>query len=124
MNHSQIERDDPALNPSQFRISADFENDYVGGPTAEAADFYGIVNVYTPIVFVFALGCSFLLLMMVFRSVVIPLKAIMMNLLSVGATYGLLVLVPASMEALGRGNWYLPSFLRWLPDLRVEGGEN
>ena len=30
------------------------------------------------------------------------------------------VLVPASMAVLGRGNWYLPSWLRWLPDLRVE----
>ena len=33
------------------------------------------------------------------------------------------ILVPASMEVLGRGNWYLPPFLRWLPDLRVEGPE-
>ena len=208
----------------------------VGGLTAEVADFYGIVGVYTPIVFAFVLGLSFLILMMVFRSIVIPLKAIIMNLLSVGATYGLLVLVfqkgfgadllgfqqadvidawiplflftilfglsmdyhvfllsrirerydesgdnteavayglrstaglitgaalimmvvfgafasgetvvnqlvgfglaiavlldatlvrsvlvPASMEVLGKGNWYLPPFLRWLPDLRVEG---
>ncbi len=211
---------------------------YVGGLTAEVADFYGIVRVYTPIVFAFVLGLSFLILMMVFRSIVIPLKAIIMNLLSVGATYGLLVLVfqkgfgadffgfqqadvidawlplflftilfglsmdyhvfllsrirerydesgdnteavayglrstaglitgaalimvvvfgafasgetvvnqlmgfglaiavfldatlvrsvlvPASMEVLGKGNWYLPPFLRWLPDLRVEGEE-
>ena len=66
---------------------------YVGGLTAEVADFYGIVRVYTPIVFVFVLGLSFLILMMVFRSIVIPIKAIIMNLLSVGATYGLLVLV-------------------------------
>ena len=188
--------------------------------------------------FVFVLGLSFLILMMVFRSIVIPLKAIIMNLLSVGATYGLLVLVfqkgigielfgfqradvidawlplflftilfglsmdyhvfllsrirerydesgdnteavayglrstaglitgaalimvvvfgafaagdtvvnqlmgfglaiavfldatlvrsvlvPASMEVLGKGNWYLPPFLRWLPDLRVEAPE-
>ncbi len=211
---------------------------YVGGLTAEVADFYGIVRLYTPIVFVFVLGLSFLILMMVFRSVVIPIKAIIMNLLSVGATYGLLVLVfqkgfgadllgfqradvidawlplflfailfglsmdyhvfllsrirerfdetndnteavayglrstaglitgaalimvvvfgafasgetvvnqlmgfglavavlldatlvrsvlvPASMEVLGRGNWYLPPFLNWLPTLQVEGPE-
>ena len=210
----------------------------VGGLTAEVADFYGIVRFYTPIVFAFVLGLSFIILMMVFRSIVIPLKAIIMNLLSVGATYGLLVLVfqkgigadffgfqqadvidawlplflftilfglsmdyhvfllsrirerydesgdnteavayglrstaglitgaalimvvvfgafatgetvvnqlmgfglaiavfldatlvrsvlvPASMEVLGKGNWYLPPFLRWLPDLRVEGEE-
>ena len=66
---------------------------YVGGVTAEVADFYGIVRVYTPIVFTLVLGLSFIILMMVFRSIVIPLKAIIMNLLSVGATYGLLVLV-------------------------------
>ena len=33
------------------------------------------------------------------------------------------VLVPASMEMLGKGNWYLPSWLDWLPDLRVEAEE-
>ena len=33
------------------------------------------------------------------------------------------VLVPASMEVLGGGNWYLPSWLRWMPDLRVEAEE-
>ena len=211
---------------------------YVGGLTAEVTDFYDIVRNYTPIVFIFVLGLSFLILMMVFRSIVIPLKAIIMNLLSVGATYGLLVLVfqkgfgadffgfqradvidawlplflftilfglsmdyhvfllsrirerydetldnkgaveyglrstaglitgaalimvvvfgafaagdtvvnqlmgfglavavfldatlvrsvlvPASMEVLGKGNWYLPPFLRWLPDLRVEADD-
>ena len=211
---------------------------YIGGVTAEATDFYGIVDVYTPIVFAFVLGLSFIILMMVFRSIVIPIKAIIMNLLSVGATYGLLVLVfqkgvatdllgfqhaevidawiplflftilfglsmdyhvfllsrirerydetgdnaravayglrstgglitgaalimvvvfgafaagetivnqqvgfglaiavlldatlvrsilvPASMEVLGKGNWYLPSWLGWLPDLRVEPQE-
>ncbi len=212
---------------------------YVGGLTAETADFYGIVDLYTPIVFAFVLGLSFIILMMVFRSIVIPIKAIIMNLLSVGATYGLLVivfqkgvgadlfgfqraevidawlplflftilfglsmdyhvfllsrirerydetennteavayglrstagiitgaalimvvvfgafaagdtvvnqlmgfglaiavlldatlvrsvLVPASMEVLGKGNWYLPSWLSWLPDLRVEAPED
>ena len=66
---------------------------HVGGVTAEATDFYGIVDAYTPIVFAFVLGLSFILLMLVFRSIVIPIKAIIMNLLSVGATYGLLVLV-------------------------------
>ena len=34
------------------------------------------------------------------------------------------VLVPASMEVLGKRNWYLPSWLRWLPDLRVEAEED
>ena len=211
---------------------------YVGGATAEAADFFGIVDMFTPIVFAFVLGSSFIILMLVFRSIIIPVKAIIMNLLSVGAAYGLLVLVfqrgvatdllgfqhaevidawiplflfsilfglsmdyhvfllsrirerydetgnnaqavayglqstggmitgaalimvavfggfasgqtiinqqvgfglavavfldatlvrsvlvPASMEVLGRRNWYLPSWLNWLPNLRVESEE-
>ena len=66
----------------------------VGGVTASATDFYGIVDAYTPIVFAFVLGLSFILLMLVFRSIVIPIKAIIMNLLSVGATYGLFVAYP------------------------------
>ena len=37
------------------------------------------------------------------------------------ATLVRLVLVPAAMELLGDRNWYLPSWLRWLPDVRVEG---
>ena len=39
------------------------------------------------------------------------------------ATMVRLVLVPAAMELLGERNWYLPSWLRWLPDVRVEGAE-
>ena len=66
---------------------------YIGGATAEAADFFGIVDVFTPVVFAFVLGTSFIILMLVFRSIVIPIKAIIMNLLSVGTAYGLLVLV-------------------------------
>ena len=37
------------------------------------------------------------------------------------ATLVRLVLVPAAMELLGDRNWYLPRWLRWLPDVRVEG---
>ena len=210
----------------------------VGGVSAASADVFEIVDTYTPIVFLFVLGFSFVILMLVFRSIVIPIKAVIMNLLSVGATYGLLVLVfqkgvatdllgfrhaevvdvwiplflfsilfglsmdyhvfllsrirerydqtgnnaeavayglrstatiitgaalimvavfggfasgetiinqqvgfglavavlldatlvrsilvPASMEVLGKRNWYLPSFLSWLPDLRIEAEE-
>ena len=65
----------------------------VGGVTAEAADVFSIVDAYTPVVFAFVLGFSFLILMLVFRSIVIPVKAVAMNLLSVGTAYGLLVLV-------------------------------
>ena len=66
---------------------------YVGGRTATTIDIFDVIDTYTPIVFAFVLGVSFLILMLVFRSIVIPLKAIFMNLLSVGAAYGLLVLV-------------------------------
>ena len=65
----------------------------VGGAPAMNRDWFATVDAYTPIVFVFVLGLSFLLLLMAFRSIVVPLKAIVMNLLSVGAAYGLLVLV-------------------------------
>lgn len=207
----------------------------VGGQSAATAEIFDVVDQYTPIVFTFVLGFSFIVLLLVFRSIVIPIKAVIMNLLSVGTAYGLLVLVfqkgfaadlfgfqraevidawiplflftilfglsmdyhvfllsrvrerfdqtgdnaeavsyglrstanlitgaalimvavfgafasgktiinqqvgfglavailldatlvrsvlvPASMEMLGRGNWYLPSWLNWLPDLRVE----
>ncbi len=210
----------------------------VGGQSAATAEIFDVVDQYTPIVFTFVLGFSFIVLLLVFRSIVIPIKAVIMNLLSVGTAYGLLVLVfqkgfaadlfgfqradvidawiplflftilfglsmdyhvfllsrvrerfdqtgdnaeavsyglrstanlitgaalimvavfgafasgktiinqqvgfglavailldatlvrsvlvPASMEMLGRGNWYLPSWLSWLPDLRVEAEE-
>ena len=210
----------------------------VTGVTAFNTDFFEITDRFTPIVFTLVLSLSFVLLMIVFRSIVVPIKAIIMNLLSVGAAYGLMVLVfqkgvgadilgfqqsdiidawiplflftvlfglsmdyhvfllsrirerydrthdnaesvafglrstaglitgaalimvavfggfalgdlvafqqvgfglavavfldativrsvlvPATMRLLGDANWYFPSVLRWLPDLRVEGGE-
>jgi RND superfamily putative drug exporter len=65
----------------------------VTGVTANNVDFFDIRDTYTPIVFIFVLGLSFLLLLLVFRSLVIAIKAIIMNLLSVGAAYGLIVWV-------------------------------
>jgi RND superfamily putative drug exporter len=65
----------------------------VGGDTAFSLDFREMVDEYTPIVFSFVLGISFLLLLLAFRSLVVPLKSVVMNLLSVGTAYGLLVLV-------------------------------
>jgi RND superfamily putative drug exporter len=64
----------------------------VGGSTAFTVDFFDDVDTFTPIVFVFVLGLSFLLLTVVFRSLVVPVKAILLNLLSVGAAYGMMVL--------------------------------
>lgn len=65
----------------------------VGGVTAKNSDFFDVTDRYRPIVFAFVLAFSFLLLTVAFRSIVVPAKAIALNLLSVGAAYGLLVLV-------------------------------
>ena len=65
----------------------------VGGDTALTKDFFDISNKYTPIVILLVLGLSFILLTVVFRSIVVPAKAIVMNLLSVGAAYGLITLI-------------------------------
>ena len=65
----------------------------ITGLTAFSSDFFDIVDRFTPFVFAIVLAMSFILLMVVFRSIVVPVKAILMNLLSVGAAYGLIVLV-------------------------------
>jgi putative drug exporter of the RND superfamily len=65
----------------------------VGGDTAFVKDFFDISDTYTPLIILVVLSLSFLLLTVVFRSIVVPVKAIIMNLLSVGAAYGLIVLV-------------------------------
>jgi RND superfamily putative drug exporter len=65
----------------------------VGGETAFVKDFFDISDSYTPLIILLVLGLSFILLTVVFRSLVVPAKAIVMNLLSVGAAYGLIVLV-------------------------------
>jgi uncharacterized membrane protein YdfJ with MMPL/SSD domain len=66
---------------------------YVGGKTAETADYFHAVSTPTPYVLIFVLGLSFLLLTLAFRSVVVAGLSIVLNLLSVGAAYGLLTLV-------------------------------
>jgi uncharacterized membrane protein YdfJ with MMPL/SSD domain len=65
----------------------------VTGDTAGTVDFNSTMNSHLPIVFAFVLGMAFLLLLLTFRSIVIPLQAIVLNLLSVAAAYGLLVFV-------------------------------
>ena len=65
----------------------------VGGASADELDFAAIARDRQPIVFAFVLGLSFLVLVAAFRSIAIPLTAIATNLLSVGAAYGMLVLV-------------------------------
>jgi uncharacterized membrane protein YdfJ with MMPL/SSD domain len=65
----------------------------VTGETAGSKDFNDSMKSHAPIVFAFVLTMAFLLLLITFRSIVIPLKAIVLNLLSVGAAYGVLALV-------------------------------
>ncbi|MFM8998563.1 MAG: MMPL family transporter [Actinomycetota bacterium] len=65
----------------------------VGGETAYFTDFLAIADDAQVPVFAFVLGLSFILLTVVFRSIVLPIKAILMNLLSVGAAYGAVTLV-------------------------------
>jgi RND superfamily putative drug exporter len=88
----------------------------VGGDIAANIDSYNMLAKYTPIVFTFVLGLSFILLLVVFRSIVVPIKAVIMNLLSVGAAYGLLVLV--TQEGVGAGLFgfqQVESIEAWLP---------
>ncbi len=66
---------------------------YVGGVTAENVDYFDAVTSPTPYVLLFVLGLSFILLTVAFRSIVVALVSVLLNLLSVGAAYGLLTLV-------------------------------
>ena len=63
------------------------------GETGSSVDFTNTMKSHAPIVFAWVLGLAFLLLLVTFRSIVIALKAIILNLLSVGAAYGVLVLI-------------------------------
>jgi RND superfamily putative drug exporter len=88
---------------------------YVTGETASNADFNAVIDTYTPIVIAFVLGLSFLLLTLAFRSLVVPLKAILMNLLSVSATYGLLVLFFQEGWGTFLGFQQVPTVDAWVP---------
>ena len=65
----------------------------VTGMTAQTRDFDGQMNTTAPLVFGFVLLLAFLLMLVTFRSLVIAVKAVLLNLLSVAAAYGVLVLV-------------------------------
>ena len=89
------------------------------GMTAGSKDFNDSMKSHLPIVFGFVLGLAFLLLLVTFRSIVIPVKAIVLNLLSVGAAYGVLKLVfqdghgesLLGFESIGGITAWLPLFL-------------
>jgi uncharacterized membrane protein YdfJ with MMPL/SSD domain len=91
----------------------------VSGDAAGSADFSSNLSSKLPLIFAFVFALAFLLMLITFRSIVIPIKTIVLNLLSVGAAYGVLVLVfqNGNLESLlgftsngGVTNW-LPLFL-------------
>ncbi len=65
----------------------------VTGEAASSEDFRSNLDSRLPLIFAFVFGLAFLLMLVTFRSIVIPIKAILLNLLSVGAAYGVLVIV-------------------------------
>jgi putative drug exporter of the RND superfamily len=98
-------KDDPFMEAGQAALGdlrSDFIPDafgdaddsvYVTGGAAFIMDFNSVLSDNLPMVFAFVLGLSFVLLMIAFRSIVVPMMSILLNLLSVGAAYGAVVLV-------------------------------
>ena len=66
---------------------------HVGGATASFSDIGGQVKDRLPLFIAAVIALSFLLLVVLFRSILVPLKAAILNLLSIGAAYGVLVMV-------------------------------
>jgi RND superfamily putative drug exporter len=88
----------------------------VTGNTALSKDFNDSLKSHAPLVFGFVLAVAFVLLLLTFRSIVIPLKAIVLNVLSVGASYGVLVLVFQHSWAEGAlGFRSIGGITDWLP---------
>jgi uncharacterized membrane protein YdfJ with MMPL/SSD domain len=88
----------------------------VTGMTAATYDFNQTMKRRAPLVFAFVLGLAFLLLLLTFRSIVIPLKAILLNLLSVGAAFGLLVWIFQDGHLEGLLNFHSNgAVVTWLP---------
>ena len=74
-------------------VLSDESRAHVGGATASFADVSERVQNRLPIFIAGVIGLSFILLMLVFRSILVPIKAALLNLLSIGAAYGVLVMV-------------------------------
>ena len=89
--HATVERLRADVLPSVLAGSP--AQAHVGGQTANFADVGARVNERLPVLIAAVLAMSFVLLMLVFRSVLVPLKAVVLNLLSIGAAYGVMVMV-------------------------------
>ena len=88
----------------------------VGGVTEQNAEYFDAVTSPTPYVFVFVFALSLILLTIAFRSIVVAIISILLNLLSVGAAYGLLVLV--FLHGYGAsffGFQHVPAIDAWVP---------
>ncbi len=91
----------PTTGPADKETSATIDrvrevipgNVYVSGITAVLDDFNAQLSQKLPLFIGTVIAVSFLLLMLVFRSIAVPLKAAVMNLLSIGGAYGVLVVV-------------------------------
>jgi putative drug exporter of the RND superfamily len=81
---------DDVIPPATSRTNIDVK---VGGITAGATDYSNYSAERLPVFIGLVLLLSFLLLMVVFHSVLVPVKAVIMNLLSIGAAYGVIVAV-------------------------------
>ena len=79
--------------PQTLNSNAGITQATVAGEAAGVEDFNQVMRDRAPIVIGFVLLLSFLLLLVTFRSLIVPIKAIVLNLLSVGAAYGILVAV-------------------------------
>ncbi len=89
---------------------------WVSGQTAASEDFNASVGAHLPYVIGFVLGLAFVLLLITFRSIVIPIKTIILNLLSVGAAYGIVTLI--FQDGYGRsllGATDVSGVVDWLP---------
>jgi RND superfamily putative drug exporter len=85
---------DPATSATIDRVRDDIPgNVYLSGITAVTDDLNAQLSAKLPLFIGAVIAVSFLLLMLVFRSIAVPLKAAVMNLLSIGAAYGVLVAV-------------------------------
>jgi len=112
---------DPESEPARAfveRVRADGFGD-VGGATAQVEDFKDLVSGSMWKILLFVLAFSYLVLFLLLRSVFLPLKAVLMNLLSVAAAYGVLVMVfqygwfdgIIGYDSLGYINTMTPPFL-------------
>jgi uncharacterized membrane protein YdfJ with MMPL/SSD domain len=107
------------IMPSTLGLIDSIDDYGVAGFTAESEDFNSQMKSSAPIVFAFVLTFAFLLMLVTFRSLVIAAKAIVMNLLSVAAAYGVVVLIfqhgflqgPLEFEYTGGIVAFLPVFL-------------